>query len=139
MCDWVSVAHMMMHNDDDDHDDDGDDEATWLKSNTRVEAAHYFYRCILTISLFTKNRNDSAFCDNAYFTFYVWIVSMFYIFNAWHHLSGEEHFSKSRKRRSVLNAERIRVQDFGIFDQAQVQDRESSHYGLWQISLRLER
>lgn len=26
--------------------------------------------------------------------------------------------------------------DFGIFDQAQVQDRESSHYGLWQISIR---
>lgn len=25
--------------------------------------------------------------------------------------------------------------DFGIFDQAQVQDRESSHYGLWQISI----
>lgn len=27
------------------------------------------------------------------------------------------------------------VCDFGIFDQAQVQDRESSHYGLWQISI----
>lgn len=25
--------------------------------------------------------------------------------------------------------------EFGIFDQAQVQDRESSHYGLWQISI----
>lgn len=25
--------------------------------------------------------------------------------------------------------------DFEIFDQAQVQDRESSHYGLWQISI----
>lgn len=25
--------------------------------------------------------------------------------------------------------------EFGIFDQAQVQDRESSHYGSWQISI----
>lgn len=25
--------------------------------------------------------------------------------------------------------------EFGIFDQAQVQDRESSHYGLWQINI----
>lgn len=31
--------------------------------------------------------------------------------------------------RSILTAERIRVWEFGIFDQAQVQDRESSHYG----------
>ena len=37
--------------------------------------------------------------------------------------------------RGALNAERIRVWEFGIFDQAQVQDRESSHYGLWQISI----
>lgn len=27
------------------------------------------------------------------------------------------------------------VCDFGIFDQDQVQDGESSHYGLWQISI----
>lgn len=39
------------------------------------------------------------------------------------------------ERRSVLHAERIRVCDFSIFDQAQVQDRESSHYGLRQISI----
>lgn len=43
--------------------------------------------------------------------------------------------SKKWMERSVLKAERIRVWEFGIFDQAQVQDRESSHYGLWQISI----
>lgn len=37
--------------------------------------------------------------------------------------------------RSALKAERIRVWEFGIFDQAQVQERESSRYGLWQISI----
>lgn len=63
------------------------------------------------------------------------VIAYLYIFHYFDHFSLTSAASKKWMERSVLNAERVRVWEFGIFDQAQVQDRESSHYGSWQISI----
>lgn len=83
---------------------------------------------ILQLQTSTMLRYATYFTDS-------WMDILFSLSGKWkiHQREREAMYKNHWTQRSALNAERIRVYDFGSFDQAQVEHRESLHYGLWQI------